>query len=93
MISAKKLFQASPAFKDFAKLLEHPSFEAACHAALMDMIESMPPSGFDVSKGWDSYSQILGARLVLERLSKLYIPDDKMKPEPKSWKYPSPSQP
>jgi len=90
MISAKKLFQSSPAFKDFAKLLEHPSFESACHAALQDMIESMPRSGFDVSKGWDSYSQILGARTVLEKLSQLHIPEEQFKPEPPAWKYPKP---
>ena len=93
MTTAKKLFQSSPAFKDFQKLLEHPAFEAACHAALQDLIESMPRAGFDVSKGWDSYSQILGARLVLERLSQLHIPEEQPTPEPIQWHRPKPKTP
>lgn len=87
MRNAKKLFQSSSVFKDFTAILSNPAFEAACGAALMDMIESLPASVSDPSKAWDCYGQIVGARLVLEKLSQLHVPDHEPKPEPPAWQY------
>lgn len=90
MITAKQLFQTSPQFKDFQTLLASPAFEPACNAALLDLIESMPMSVGDPSKAWDCYGQIVGARLVLAKLSQLHLRDEELKPEPPAWKYPKP---
>jgi hypothetical protein len=76
MRTAKQLFVASPAFADFQKLLASPSFEPACLAALLTLVETLPASAADPSRAWDAYLQILGARRVLEILSTLHTPDE-----------------
>ncbi len=82
MKSAKELFQASPAFIAYKEILNNAGFEPACHAALSDFVESLPANAGDPSKAWDCYLQIVGARAVLERLSRLHELPEKNRPDP-----------
>ncbi len=93
MRTARQLFQDSPAFKSYAELLENPAFEPACHAALGDVVESLPGNAAEPSRAWDSYLQILGARAVLMKLSQLHLKDTAPAPDPTAWKYPKPKAP
>ncbi len=88
MRTARQLFQDSTVFKSYAGLLDNPAFEQACHAALADLVESLPGSAAEPSKAWDSYLQILGARSVLLKLSQLHLKDSAPKPDPIAWQYP-----
>ncbi len=90
MRTAKELFQASPAFKDYPSLLDNPAFEATCSAALASFVESLPGSAAEPSKAWDSYLQILGARAVLQHLSRLHEKPEPTKPDPIAWQRPKP---
>lgn len=81
MRTAKELFRASSAFKDFQVMLASPAFEPACNAALLTLIESLPANAADPSKAWDCYLQIVGARAVLQKLSELHLSDESAKRE------------
>lgn len=81
MITAKKLLHGRPEYKAYPSLLSNEAFEPACHAALMELVESLPPGAADPSKAWDSYLQIVGARKVLDLLGRLHEPDATPKPE------------
>ncbi len=90
MRTAKELFQASPAFKEYAAWIDSPVFDLACHAALQDFLESMPATTAQPSEAWDSHCRIVGARLVLERLSRLHEKPEPPKPDPIAWQRPKP---
>ena len=77
MKSSKTVFQESAHYLSFRAILENPSFEPACQAAILGLMESLPESSADPSKAWDSYLQLVGARRVLETLSRLHEPDEK----------------
>ena len=64
-------------------MLASPAFEPACNAAILGLVESLPESAAEPSKAWDSYLQIIGARHVLEILSRLHEPDTT--PTPQKW--------
>ena len=83
MRTAKELFRASSTFAEFQKMLASPAFEPACHVALETLVESLPASAADPSKAWDCYLQILGARRVLDILSRLHEPEGQLR-EPSS---------
>ncbi len=87
MRTARQLFQDSPAFKTYPAMLDNAAFEPACHAALGDLVESLPGSAGEPSKAWDSYLQILGARSVLQKLGQLHLKDAPPTPEPPAWQY------
>lgn len=79
MKTSKELFQSSPAFKDFQAMRSSPAFEAACNAAILGLIESLPISG-DPSKSWDGLCQVNGARKAFEILSNLHVPESQERP-------------
>lgn len=83
MRTSKALFQSSPAFKGYQDIVANPAFESSCHAAIMGLIESLPTTAADPSKSWDCYLQIVGARNVLDHLSRLHEPDTT--PTPQKW--------
>lgn len=76
MRTAKQLFQASPLFAGFQKLLADPSFEPAVKVALTAYVESLPGGAPDPSRAWDSWLRVTGAREVLELLANLHTPDE-----------------
>ncbi len=88
MRTAKELFQASPAFKDYESLLNNPAFEPACAAALASFLESLPRSAAEPSKAWDCHLQHIGARAALEHLSQLAQKPEPPKPDPIAWQRP-----
>lgn len=56
------------------------SFQVACEYALLALLQEQPEA-IDPSKGWDSHSQLVGARRVLEILKTLHQPEEASKPE------------
>lgn len=90
--TAKSLFQASTGFGDFKVFRASVGFETTLNAALLSFVESLPENAADPSKAWDCYLQIVGARRVLETLSRLHEPDTESKPEPAAWQYKSPAK-
>jgi len=81
MRTARQLFQNSAAFKDYKIILENPAFEAACNAAVLDLLENLPSQSADPSKAWDSWLQVVGARKVLQGLSELHQVDTPATPQ------------
>lgn len=81
MTTAKQLLKQRQEFKAYPSLLSNEAFEPACHAALMGLVESLPPGATDPSKAWDAYLQIVGARKVLDLLGRLHEDDEVPKPE------------
>lgn len=75
MRTPKELFQTSPHFQPFQKLLESPSFEPACQTALMVLVDQFPAHTGTMNESWDAHCQIVGARRVLQILSTLHQPD------------------
>lgn len=80
MRTAKQTFRDSAAFKDYQAIVASPAFEPACSAALADYIESLPKETSEPSKSWDCYLKILGARAVLDTLSRLHESDSAAPP-------------
>lgn len=50
-----------------------PEFQTACDYALLEFAQRQPQAK-DPSHGWDSHSQLVGAREVLEILKALHEP-------------------
>lgn len=79
IIHAKQAFIEGPHASAHAKLVMTEGFQAACRAALLALVEEQPEA-LDPSKGWDSHSQVCGARRVLDILRTLHQSQEEMKP-------------
>lgn len=75
----KQSFIDSPHRKDHEATTQKPSFQAACDYALLVLLQSQPDAA-DPSKGWDSHSQMIGARKVLDILKTLHQVEAESKP-------------
>jgi hypothetical protein len=84
--TAKELFQASTGFSDFKVFRASVGYETACQAALLQFVESLPETTADPTCAMHGL-QIMGARRVLDILSRLHEPDTESKPEPPAWQY------
>lgn len=79
IITPKQAFIDSPHRKDHEVTAQKQSFQAACDYALLVLLQSQPEAT-DPSKGWDSHSQMIGARKVLNILKTLHLPEAESKP-------------
>jgi len=84
--TAKELFQASTGFNDYKVFRASVGYETACQAALLQFVESLAESNTDPTHAMHGL-QIMGARRVLDILSRLHEPDPKPTPEPSAWQY------
>ena len=75
MRSAKQKFLDSPSRVEFEKITNSPHFEEAINAALLQLVHELPPPT-DPSRGWDTGTQIAGAKRVLEILCNLHLKDE-----------------
>lgn len=83
----KRAFIEGPHRKNHAEIAVLESFQVACEYALLVLIHEQPEA-IDPSKGWDSHSQLVGARRVLEILKTLHHEEEASKPEkPKTLNY------
>lgn len=75
----KQAFIESQHKVEHAKTTEKESFQVACEYSLLSLLQEQPEA-IDPSKGWDSHSQIVGARRVLEILKSIHLPEEASKP-------------
>jgi hypothetical protein len=75
----KQAFIESSHCKDHAIVTGTESFQAACEYSLLAFLQEQPEA-IDPSKGWDSHSQMIGARRVLEILKTLHQQEEVQKP-------------
>lgn len=76
---AKDTFLKSAERENWERLASSKTFEAACDAALLELVLEQPTVGTP-DKGWDSHSQVLGARRLIEILSALHIKSEPQQP-------------
>jgi hypothetical protein len=76
--TSKESFIGSPWKLGMDKIVITEDFMRACDYALLVLGEEMPAAA-DPSKGWDSHSQMTGARRVLEILKDLPNPEKERK--------------
>lgn len=77
----KDLFQATPHFvlwKDFVNR-QPAAFETGLQAALSEMLNEVPAAA-TINAAWDGYCQLVGARRLMEILSRLHEPAPKATP-------------
>ena len=72
-MSPKERFLETPFVKPHLDLVVSTGFLVAVDYALLELVYSMPPAT-DPSKGWDSYSQISGAKRFIEILRTIAEP-------------------
>jgi hypothetical protein len=77
--SARTAFCESQHRVGHEKITMTESFQAACDYSLLALLEEMPEAA-DPSKGWDSHSQMIGARRVLDILKTIHQPIKPPKP-------------
>lgn len=77
--SPKQAFLESPHKISHEKFVQTESFQTACDYALLVLVQEQPHAP-DPSKGWDSHSQLIGARRVLDILKSLS--EAEKQPEP-----------
>lgn len=75
----KQAFIESPFRADHEKTAQKESFQAACDYALLTFLHEQPEAG-DPAKGWDSHSQMIGARRVLDILKTIHKAESQSKP-------------
>jgi len=82
------------AFRDSQHRLAHEkitgteSFQVACEYALLTLLQELPDAS-NPSAGWDSHSQMVGARRVIDILRTLHQPEkqiEKIKPPTLNYK-------
>lgn len=66
--------------EEWERIVNSSTFDAACDAALIELVLEQPTVGTP-DKGWDSHSQVLGARRILEILTKLHLKEEPVKTE------------
>lgn len=79
--SPREAFQRSPLRKSWEEFTMTAAFEEATHAALLQLQMEMPDS--PSAQCMDPHSQMVGARKVLEILSKLHVKEEPTK-EPRT---------
>jgi hypothetical protein len=79
IITPKQAFIESKHRKEHEDTTQKQSFQVACDYALLVLIQDQPEA-IDPSKGWDSHSQLVGARKVLNILKTLHLPEAESKP-------------
>lgn len=77
-MTTKEMFLNSPHREAHQKWVESAAADAARDAALVLLMLEQPASP-DPSRGWDSHSQLVGARRVLEILFRLHLKDEAAK--------------
>jgi hypothetical protein len=75
----RQAFIESPHKIEHAKTVNLESFHVACEYSLLALLQEQPEAT-DPSKGWDSHSQMIGARRVLEILKSLHQVEEVQKP-------------
>ena len=75
----KQAFIESEYRLDHEVTTKKESFKVACDYALLVLVQEQGEAS-DPSKGWDSHSQIVGARKVLEILKTLPQVEEEKKP-------------
>lgn len=71
--SAKETFCHSPHRAAHERTVQTESFQTACDYALLQLLSEMP-SAPDPQRGWDSHSQMCGARRIIQILKTLHEP-------------------
>lgn len=70
------------------ELVQTPAFEAACHYALLTLMDEAPEKFRDMSDSWQSGVYMAGARRVIELLSTLHKAEKPPeKPKPRTLNY------
>jgi hypothetical protein len=72
MLNARESFLASGAAAEFKKMSETTHFQVALDYALLAYAEELPAE-FDPNGGWSAHAKLVGAREVLELLSKMHV--------------------
>lgn len=72
--SPKEKFAISAFKKPFEQMVMTQAFEEATHAALLELAMEMPDA--PSAQCMDPHSQMVGARKVLEILSKLHVKEE-----------------
>lgn len=80
--TAKESFLAGPNRAAFEKLAETATFDGACEYALLTFIEELPPADIDPNLNWARFSQVTGAKRVLEILRTLHLKQEAPKRTP-----------
>jgi hypothetical protein len=83
--TAKESFINSPWKESHSKIVQTEDFLRSCDYALLQLMEEQPDA-MDPAKGWDSHSQLTGAKRVLDILKTLSTPEKK----PEAMKQPAP---
>jgi len=84
IISPRQRFCESAHRSSHEKLVITEAFQIACEYALLTLVSELPEAS-DPSRGWDSHSQLTGARRVLDILKTLH----KLPEKPKGLKSPT----
>ena len=71
--TAKESFLAGPHRAAFEKLAETAAFDAGAEYALLVFIEELPSADIDPNLNWARYSQVTGAKRLLEILRTLHL--------------------
>lgn len=71
--SPKDQFVNSPHRLPFEKIVDTEYFQAACDYALLILSDQLPDAS-DPAKGWDSWSQLSGAKRLLSILKTIHEP-------------------
>lgn len=71
--SAKESFMAGPHRAAFEKLVENADFDAGADYALLVFIEELPAADVDPNLNWARFSQVTGAKRLLEILRTLHL--------------------
>lgn len=75
----KTAFIESPHRAEHEKTVLKESFQVACDYALLAFLQEQPQAG-DPARGWDSHSQMIGARRILDILKTIHKAEDQTKP-------------
>lgn len=71
----KQTFQkTAPLANAWGDIITRPEFDTAVNTAMLEMIERQPIRGTP-SESWDHHSQVVGARIFLDILRNLHLPD------------------
>lgn len=77
-MNTREIFLNSPHRKAHETWVGTAAAEAARDAALLLLVHEQP-TALNPDRGWDSHSQLVGARRVMEILFKLHLPEEQPK--------------
>ena len=77
--TAHTAFLESPHRVGFEKISETRDFDAACEYALLCLVEELPSADIDPNKNWALFSQVTGAKRLLQILRTLHLKEEPVK--------------